>query len=283
MPQIIYNIPQNHCAVIERFGKFARIQNAGLNFRIPFIETVRRLDQQGANWGEEGHKMGWQIELTEQQLDTKSRDCFTKDNAKVHTNAIIFWRLQDVRKGVYEVDELPRAVTNAALNALRSNIGSMDLDEVLSRRQELNDAIAAQLSDSGKKWGVQFLRVEIQELQTDKDTSDAMLQQLDAERKRRAHVAESEGKAKAEVTLANSYAEAAKIRAEGEAAALEIMSTAEAAYLEKLSAKIPVEEASRVLLAQKTLNGFATITRNPADKVFLPSDFNGILGVDSSK
>lgn len=276
--QIIYTVPQNHAVIIERFGKFSRVQTAGVNIRIPFLESIRRLDIAGSHWGNFANKEGFKIELSEQTLDTRSKQYITKDNANVNTNAVVSFRIVDVRKAVYEVDDLAEAVINGALNTLRSIIGGLNLDDAISKRQEINDLIASQLSELGGKWGVQFLRVEVQELITDDATSAAMLQQLESERRRRAEIAEAKGKAEASVTIATAEAEAAKIRAEGQAAALEIMAVADAKYAQSLIDVLGARGGD-VVMAQKYLSGFEIISRNPAEKVYLPSDFKGILSV----
>ena len=104
------------------------------------------------------------LELTEQQIDTPARQCHTKDNVPVMANASVYWRITDPCKALYEVDILPQSVSDIALNALRSNIGTLDLDALLSERAQLNERIASQLSETAKKWGVLFTRVEVQEL-----------------------------------------------------------------------------------------------------------------------
>lgn len=267
---LIYTVPQSHCVVLERFGKFARIQQQGLRFRLPIFEKIRRVE---STWGATANKKGFLIELTEQQTDTPPRQCHTKDNVPVTANASVYWRITDPRKSLYEVDILPQAVSDVALNALRSNIGTLDLDTVLSERAQLNDKIAAQLSETGKKWGIIFTRVEIQELSTDQSVSTAMMQQMDAERRRRAVVADAQGKAEAEVKVAEAEKKAAILRAEGRAKALELISHAERVYLDTLGS----DAASQLLLAQKYIDGFETISKNPADKVFIPNSFRGLF------
>jgi regulator of protease activity HflC (stomatin/prohibitin superfamily) len=276
---IVYTIPQSHCAVIERFGKFNRIQREGLRFRIPLIEQIKRLD----DWGEQVNKLGYLIELTEQQTDTPTRQSHTRDNVAVHANASVYWRVIDPRKALYEIDSLPRAVSDIALNALRSNVGTMNLDELLAERQSINERIASELSETARKWGIQFTRVEIQEIQTSDDTARAMSQQMDAERKRRALIAEAEGAAEAEVRVAEAQKRAAVLRAEGQAQALELAAEAESLYLSKLTERIGGEQAAAVLIAQKYLTGFDTISKNPSDKVFLPNSFQALFTVPTDK
>lgn len=271
---LIYTVPQSHCVVIERFGKFARIQQQGLHFRIPFLETTRRVD----NWGR-ANKNGFQIELTEQQSDTPPRQCHTKDNVPVTANASIYWRIVDPRKALYEVDILPQAVTDIALNALRSNIGTLELDAVLSERAQLNDRIAAQLSDSAKKWGLIYTRVEIQELTTDEKVSTSMIKQMDAERRRRATVADAEGQAEATLKIAEAEKQSAILRAEGEAIAKVKIAEAEAFYLKRLKEQVGEKEAARIVIAQKYISGFEVITKGASDKVFLPNSFQGLFSI----
>jgi regulator of protease activity HflC (stomatin/prohibitin superfamily) len=277
--KLFYTIPQSHCVVIERFGKYSRVQREGLHFKLPFIESIRRLD----SWGDQVNKHGYLVEMMEQQTDTPTRQTHTKDNVAVSANASVYWRIVDARRAIYEIDALPRAVCDIALNALRSNVGTMNLDELLAERQSLNERIASELSDTARKWGIQFTRVEIQEIQTTEETAVAMRQQMDAERKKRAAVAEAEGTAAAEVKVAEAQRDAAILRAEGQAKALEITADAEANYLARLQEKISPENAAAVLIAQKYLLGFETISKNPSDKVFLPNSFRGLFSVSTEQ
>jgi regulator of protease activity HflC (stomatin/prohibitin superfamily) len=272
---LVYTVPQAHCCVVERFGKFSRIQKEGLHFMLPMVERLRRVD----SWGPVANRDGYLIELSEQQTDTPARQCHTKDNVEVSSNASLYWRIFDPVKAVYEVDELPRSVSDIALNALRANIGKMDLDELLAERQQLNEQIASQLSDSGRKWGVQFTRVEIQELRTTDETAKAMRQQMEAERKRRAAVAEAEGEAAAELKVAEAEKQAAVMRAEGRAKALKLIAEAEATYLEKLKEQTTPDAAAQIVIAQKFMDGFERITKNPSDKVFLPNNYSALFSI----
>ena len=271
---MISTIPQNHCRIIERFGKPVKVQHSGLAFKLPFIDKVRDVSDV---WGHETHKNGVFIELTEQIVDTNPRECITKDNAKVTVDCVISWRVVDPIKAVYEVDHLHQSLLQAALNVIRSEIGSRDLDEALATRASLNETIVGGLTDTLKKWDIQILRVEIQELKTDDVTSAAMLQQLEAERKSRALSSEAEGQAQATIKAATADREAAIQRAEGQAKALEIVATAERTYLDTLAETVGADEAAKILLAQKVIDGFDKISKNPGDKVFLPSSMSGVL------
>ena len=191
----------------------------------------------------------------------------------------IYWKISDVRKSLYEVDSLPESLTDIALNALRSCVGEMSLDSLLSQRQEISQKISAQLSDNSAKWGVNIIKVEIQELATDEETTQAMLQQLEAERRKRATVAEAQGEAEAAVTVAEAEKSAEVLRAQGKAEALALISTAEREYLDRLRDAVGVENAGKILIAQKVLESYSVITGNPADKVFLPNNFQGVFSV----
>lgn len=273
---LFYTIPQSHCVVLERFGKFARIQQQGVGFRIPILETIRRVD---TTWGDTANKQGFFIELTEQQTDTPPRQCHTKDNVPVTANASVYWRITDPQKALYEVDILPKSVSDIALNALRSNIGTLDLDAVLSERTRLNERIAAQVSETAKKWGIVLTRVEIQELTTDQRVSDSMVQQMDGERRRRAQVAEAEGQAEAAVKVAEADKQAAILRAEGEALAKAKIAEADLFYLKRLKDQVSEAQAVQIVIAQKYLTGLETISKGASDKVFIPNSFQGLLSI----
>jgi regulator of protease activity HflC (stomatin/prohibitin superfamily) len=275
--KLIYTVPQAHCIVIERFGKFNRIQTQGLHFRIPFIEKFRLV----STWHNAANKNGVLIELSEQQTDTLPRQCHTSDNVAITVNASVYWRIIDPVRALYEVDILPQSVADITLNSLRANLGTISLDSVLSERQILNERISAKLMETAKKWGIQITRVEIQEIQTSDDTAKAMRQQMEAERKKRALIAESEGQAIATIRVAEAKRDAAILEAEGRIKALGMIAEAEANYLAKVREHTSSSEAVRLLVAHKYLTGFEVISQNPADKVFLPSSFNGIYSIST--
>ena len=260
-------IPQSHCRIIERFGKPVKVQKSGLAIKIPVLDSVKDVS---TDWGGDANKQGVFIELSEQVTDTHPRECITRDNAKVMVDAVVSWRIIDPIKAVYEVDQLHQSLLQTVLNAVRAEVGGNELDYALQARTELNEKITSRLVDTLSKWGLQLLRVEIQELKTDDATSAAMLQQLDAERKSRASKLEAEGQAKATVEIAKADRDAAILRAEGQAKALEITASAEKSYLETLATAIGADEAKKILLAQKVIEGYSIISGNPGDKVFIP-------------
>jgi len=278
----IYTVPQGHCVIVERLGKANRVQKAGLRFRIPIIETVRDV---APDWGVEANKEGVYIELTEQQTDAKARQTQTKDNVTLQAlDAVVYWKIVDPMRALYEVDSLIQSVKDMALNALRSRVGQRTLDELLGQRDLINDEVASDLADTMARWGVRLTRVDIQEIRYDDSTAEAMRQQMEAERKARAAVLTAKGEAEAQVMMANAAKEAAIIRAEGAAKSLEIRAQGEAAYLLAVVKLLSTGDAANLLLAQKYLDGFETITANSGagDKIYLPNNAAGLSILDSA-
>ena len=276
---LIYTIPQNHVVLIKRFGKHSRVQRDGLRFKLPIIESVKYVRE----WDGIANKKGYFIELSEQQTDTPPRQCQTLDNVTIDANASIYWRITDPVKAVYDIDILPKSIADVALNALRANIGKIKLDQVLSERQNLNVKIAAQLAETASKWGVTFTRVEIQEINYSSETAEAMMQEMTAERKKRAFIAEAEGEAKAEVTRATAEASATIIRAQAQADAIKLIAEAESIYISKLKTNSSAEIAGQIIMSQKYIDGMKAISNNPSDKVFLPNSFQGMFEISTSK
>lgn len=273
---VIFTVPEQHCVVITRFSEFERVEHSGLHFKLPFAESFHQVP----GWGNQANKQGVFIELTEQQSDTAPRQCQTKDNVTVDANASVYWRITDPVSACFEVDALPDMIEDLTLNALRSNIGRMELDEVLGSRETINHRIAEELKDSSSGWGVKIRRVEIQELRVDEQTRRAMTQQMEAERRRRAQIAESEGEAQATVNVAEAEKTSSVKTAEGQAEALRKIAEAEANYLQRLKQEVGADQAARILLAEKYIQGFKTISQNDADKVFLPNSLSAFLGLD---
>ena len=281
-------IPQSHCVIVERMGKFSRIQHSGLRFILPFIESRKVFH--GKEWTYNGENCAHKrfgsfsaLELSDQRLNTNSRTYHTMDNVKVDIDAVIFWRIVDPQLAVYAVDNLILSPVDIALNALRTNIGSMTLDQVLSERASLTQNVTAELISTSAKWGISLQKVEIQELNVDDQTQNAMLKQMDAERERRAVISIAEGEAEAKKISAQAEKEAAIIRAEGTARAQELLAASDAHYLNALCASGTVsrEEAAKILLAQKYIDGFSVISQNASDKVFLPNSAAGLM-IDSA-
>lgn len=262
-------IPEGHVAILERWGKFDRILDPGFHFVTPLIESVKDLK----SWGNTANKYGYLIEMTEQQTHTPKRHCQTLDNVTIVASSSIAWRIVDPKKAVYEVDVLTRSISDIALNSLRSQIGSMKFDQVLSSRAKLNDQVLSDISEIVKKWGVQLLRVEIQELTYSEETAQAMMQEMVAERRKRALIAEAEGIRQSEVLKAEAQAQSLLIQADAKAKVREIESQGDCAYLSSLKEIIGLDKAVEVLKTKKIQEAIQVISKDPSSKIYLP---NGI-------
>ena len=311
------HVPNSHCVILERWGKYSRTLKTGLKFYIMGLEKIKRLDVDGSHWGDDANKEHYFIELAEQNTTTSGSKAYTKDNVEVSVDASVFWQIVDAKKAVYESDCLPLAVKDRAVGVLRASIGVFDFDELSTKREQLSKETTEALIESGKKWGVKFTRVEIQQLQTDGKTQEALLQQVEADRRKKAIIAEAEGKkvetelnaeakkldalmaAEAEeqvqVLQAKGKKEAISLESQGkadqilniaraQAEALALTKDSEKEYLREMSEIVGPTEAARLLMAQKYVEGFENISKNPSNKVFLPNNFNAAfnLGTDNA-
>ena len=260
-------IPQGHCSIVVRFGKPVRTARSGLNFFVPFFDSLK--DVKGI-WGDETNKDGVFIELSEQITDTRPRECFTKDNVKLTVNCAIRWRISDPTKAVFEVDHLHQSLRESVRAEIRSFVGAHELNFVLSSRQQISEHVISGVTDTVKRWGVNLVGAEIQELTADDATVDAMRQQLEASRRSEALKLEAVGKAEAIVREAQAAKDAAILMAQGQSQSAKLLAEGDKAYLAALVEAVGKDVAGQILLAQKTLNAYETIVKNPANKVFMP-------------
>ncbi len=274
----IFVVPEGTCCILEIFGKPSSVRKGGLHFRVPFLQNIRRVPD---SWGEQTNRQGVFIELTEQTLDTRARRYITQDNVNVSADCVIRWRIQDPIKAVYSVDRLHMSIVETVLNELRTIIGSMKLDDVLSQRASIADKVAVNISATLSRWGVMLTTAEIQELKTDDATAEAMRQIMEAERRSRALATEAEGESAAIVKRAEAARQAAVLQAEGEAEAVRIAARAEQEYLSALAGIIGREEAARVLMNRQMLQCYGSAAKEPGAKVFMPVGLPSV--VDPSK
>lgn len=209
-------VPQSEKYVVERFGRLQAVLGPGINFIIPFLDRVR-------------HK----VSILERQLPTMTQDAITRDNVLVQVDTSVFYRILEPEKTVYRIRDVDGAISTTVAGIVRSEIGMMDLDDVQSNRQQLISRIKAQVEDAVDSWGIEVTRAEILDVNLDQATRDAMLQQLNAERARRAQVTEAEGmkravelQADAELYAAEQTAKARRIQADAEAYATEVVAKA---------------------------------------------------------
>lgn len=209
-------VPQSEKYVVERFGRLQAVLGPGINFIIPFLDRVR-------------HK----VSILERQLPNASQDAITRDNVLVQIDTSVFYRILEPEKTVYRIRDVDGAIATTVAGIVRAEIGKMDLDDVQSNRQQLIGQIKESVEDAVDAWGIEVTRAEILDVNLDQATRDAMLQQLNAERARRAQVTEAEGQkravelnADAELYAAEQTAKARRIQADAEAYATEVVAKA---------------------------------------------------------
>ena len=268
----IFTVPQNHVAIVEMFGKPRAVRHSGLGFHLPVVQNLKSVRGWPAT-----QKDGVYIELTEQLLDTKTRSCITKDNATMQVNCIVRWRITDAIKAVYEVERLHQSLVELVLNEMRSLIGSRNLDEILSARSEISEKVVLTTAATAERWGVNITSIEIKELTTDSETRDAMLRQMEAERVSRSIALKAEGESAAKIKIAESEKQATILKAQGISEALRIAAEAESAYVARLAEVIGADAAAKVLMNRQALEGYATISSNPAATVYLPNNVQAMM------
>ncbi|MFX0540257.1 SPFH domain-containing protein [Roseovarius sp. S1116L3] len=209
-------VPQSEQHVVERFGRLHSVLGPGINMIVPFLDKI-------------AHK----ISILERQLPTASQDAITKDNVLVQVDSSVFYRIVQPEKTVYRIRDIDGAIATTVAGIVRAEMGKMDLDEVQSNRAQLIQTIKNSVEDAVDNWGIEVTRAEILDVNLDQATRDAMLQQLNAERARRAHVTEAEGQkravelnADAELYAAEQIAKARRIAADAEAYATSVVAQA---------------------------------------------------------
>lgn len=264
-------VRQYEKGLVERFGRYAKTIEPGLNFIIPFIDRVVKVD------------------MREQVVDVPPQDVITRDNVVVTVDAVVYYQPTDPVKLQYNVSNFIVAATKLAQTNLRNIVGDLDLDGALTSRELINTQLREVLDDATDPWGTRIVRVEIQRIEPPPDVTQAMHRQMKAERERRAAILEAEGQKQSAILKAEGVKEAAIRRAEGEAQA--IREVADAQKFEKLTVAAGEADAIRSvfqaihdgdpsddLIAIKYLEALQGIADGQATKVFLPLDTSGVLG-----
>ncbi len=209
-------VPQSEQYVIERLGRLHRVLGPGLNLIVPFLDVVRH-----------------RISVLERQMPHMQQDAITRDNVMLQADMVVFYRVLEPERTVYRIRDIDGAVATTVAGIVRSEIGQLELDEVQSNRTMLNAAIKKHLAEATDDWGIAVTRAEVLDINLDNATREAMMQQLNAERARRAAVTSAEGqkramelKADAELYTAQKLAEARRISAEADAYATEVVAQA---------------------------------------------------------
>ncbi|QQS13138.1 MAG: SPFH/Band 7/PHB domain protein [Rhodospirillales bacterium] len=267
----VKTVPQGWNWTVERFGEFTRVLTPGLSFIIPVV-----------------HKVGARINMQESVLDIPQQQVITKDNAIVTVDAVAFYQIVDARAAAYEVRNLVQGITNLALTNIRNSMGSLALDDVLSKRNEINERLLSVIDHATNAWGVKVLRVELKDVIPPQDMVQAMARQMKAEREKRAQILEAEGFRAAEITRAEGAKQAQILSAEGrreaafrDAEARERAAEAEAKATHVVASAIGSggSQAINYFLGQKYVEALHAMGSSPNSKVFfLPVEATGLMG-----
>ncbi|MBX5147014.1 SPFH domain-containing protein [Rhizobium lentis] len=267
----IKTVPQGYRYTIERFGRYTRTLEPGLNLITPFIERV-----------------GARMNVMEQVLDVPTQEVITKDNASVSADAVAFYQVLNAAQAAYQVSHLENAILNLTMTNIRSVMGSMDLDELLSNRDAINDRLLRVVDEAVQPWGIKVTRVEIKDIQPPRDLVDAMARQMKAEREKRAQVLEAEGARNAQILRAEGAKQSAILQAEGQreaafrnAEARERLAEAEAKATKMVSEAIAAGDVQAInyFVAQKYTEALASVGSAPNSKIVLmPMEASSILG-----
>ncbi len=271
MFKMVRMVPQGFQWTVERFGKYTKTLSPGLHFLIPIMYDVGR-----------------KVNMMEQVLEIPSQDVITKDNAVVKVDGVVFFQVLDAAKAAYEVSDLQQATVALVMTNIRTAIGSMDLDESLSKRDEINAKLLNVVDIATHPWGIKVNRIELKDIQPPRDLIDSMARQMKAEREKRANILEAEGFRQAEILRAEGEKQGAILHAEGkkeaafrEAEARERLAEAEAKATQMVSNAISDGDVQAInyFIAQKYVEALGKFADSPNQKLMiLPTEVTGVMG-----
>ncbi len=253
-------VPQGEQWTVERFGKYTGTLPSGLHFLIPFVDRI-----------------GQRINMMERLLEIDKMEVITKDNAIVRADAVTFYQVTNAARAAYEVLELERAIINLTITNIRSMIGAMALDEVLSDREKINVKLLQAIDEATHAWGVKATRVEIRDLIPPADVSAAMAKQIKAEREKRAEIFEAEGAKRSAVLRAEGQKEAAFLKAEAREREAEAEANATAMVSKAISEGDT--RATQYFIAQKYTDSLRDIAASHNSKlIMMPLETSNLVG-----
>lgn len=265
-------VPQGWNWTVERFGKFSKVLNPGMNIINPLFDRI-------------GHR----ISMMEMVLDIPTQDVITRDNAMVKCDAVVFIQVIDAASAAYEVRDVTHAITNLSLTNIRTVVGSMDLDSVLSNRDEINARLLTVVDEATNAWGVKVTRIEIADLTPPEDITEAMARQMKAERLKRAEILSAEGEKQSAILKAEGLKQSQILEAEGrkeaafrDAEARVRLAEAEAKATDMVSKSIAEGDINAInyFLGQQYVQAFEKLaSANQQRTIVIPAEFSSLTGM----